>query len=90
MKCKAVLQAELTVKTTAKHLGMPFIDSNLSDIGGNLNETDQSVATESSWISESNLSVIQLEFNDPFEGILYRTHVSETKLNSLFVSSVFF
>ena len=33
---------------------------------------------------------IQLDFNDPFEGILYRTHVSESKLNISFISSVFF
>ena len=67
-----------------------IFESDLSGIGGNLNETDPSVATESSWNSESDLPGTQVDFNDPFEGILYRTHVSESKLDISFVSSVFF
>ena len=38
----------------------------------------------------SNVSCGNLVFKDPFEGIFYRTHISESKLYINFVSSVFF
>ena len=90
MKMDSSSESRGDCKNNNETVAHAIFDSDLSGIGSNLNETDPSVATESSWNSESDLPGIQLDFNDPFEGILYRTHVSESKLNISFVSSVFF
>ena len=89
MKMDSSSESRGDCKNNCETVAHAIFDSDLSGIGSNLNETDPSVATESSWNSESDLPGIQLVFNDPFEGILYRTHVSESKLNISFVSSVF-
>ena len=52
-------------------------------------DTDSSIANSSIWSSESDISYESSEFKDPFEGIFYRTHASESKLSISFVSSVF-
>ena len=52
-----------------------------------------SIDTPSSWNSDSDVSNVSygnLGFNDPFEGIIYRTHISESRLDINFASSVFF
>ena len=64
-------------------------DHELSDLNG----TEPSTKSESSLSFQSdlsNLSNSQLDFNDPFEGILYRTDVLESKYSISFVSSVLF
>ena len=90
MKLDSSSESRGDCKNNSETVAHAIFDSDLSGIGGNLNETDPSVATESSWNLKSDLPGIQLDFNDLFEGILYRMHVSESKLNISFVSSVFF
>ena len=46
--------------------------------------------SSSSWNSESDISNRILVYNDPFEGIFYRTHTSESKVSIQFVFGVFF
>lgn len=61
-------------------------------------EQDSSISTDSistsmafsSWNSEPGVSDTTGVFNDPFEGILHRTHASESKYSIEFISSRFF
>ena len=55
-----------------------------------MSDTSSSNITSPLWSSKSNISCEALNFNDQLEGIFYRTHVSESKLNISFVSNVFF
>ena len=55
-----------------------------------LNDTTSSCNTLSSWDSESEISSSDMTYKDSFEGIIYRTHVSEAAINIQFVSGVFF
>ena len=54
------------------------------------NNTALSDDRSSSWNAESDVSCDTQAFNDPFEGVLYRTHVYESKLNISFMCNVFF
>ena len=54
------------------------------------NDTASRNDSSSSWNSESDISNGILVYNDPFEGIFYRTHTSESKVSIQFVSGVFF
>ena len=49
-------------------------------------DTSSSNISSPIWSSESDISCQRLNSNDQLEGIFYRTHVSESKLNILFVS----
>ncbi|MCG8045342.1 MAG: hypothetical protein N0E48_06700 [Candidatus Thiodiazotropha endolucinida] len=53
----------------------------------NLNSSDDN---SSLWNVEQDISCDTHAFNDAFEGILYRTHVYESKINISFVSNVLF
>ena len=55
-----------------------------------MSDTSSSNITSKLWSSESDISCEALKFNDQLEGIFYRTHVSDSKLNISFVSNVFF
>ena len=55
-----------------------------------LNDTTSSCNTLSSWDSESEISNSDMTYKDPFEGVIYRTHVSEAAISIQFVSGVFF
>ena len=44
----------------------------------------------SSWNADSDVSCDTQAFSDPFEGVFYRTHVYESKLNISFMCNVFF
>ena len=55
-----------------------------------LNDTTSSCNTLSSWDSESEISNSDMTYKDSFEGIIYRTHVSEAAISIQFVSGVFF
>ena len=54
------------------------------------NDTASRNDSSSSWNSESDISNGILVYNDPFEGLFYRTHTSESKVSIQFVSGVFF
>ena len=55
-----------------------------------LNDTTSSCNTLSSWDSESEISNSDMTYKDSFEGVIYRTHVSEAAISIQFVSGVFF
>lgn len=46
-----------------------------------LNDTTSSCNTLSSWDSESEISNSDMTYKDSFEGIIYRTHVSEAAIS---------
>ena len=54
-----------------------------------LNDTTSTCNTLSSWDSESEISNSDMTYKDPFEGVIYRTHVSEPAISIQFVSGVF-